>query len=185
MAVSDHSSPALLDGALPLIALLAVAMLLGGDAGLPVHAVTALYLVFAAGIATGGAERPGEPFSAWRLYAGSMALLAVGLPFGGPWSAPGLVLFGAGFVVHLVAKASHGIVRIGLLSACGRRAHDARVGRRLEAAALVLAAAVLFAQPALFAVAGWLVTAAAVPERPTREVARRPQPRAAVPAQVA
>ena len=79
---------------------------------------------------------------------------------------PGLAVFAAAFAVHLRAKAGHGICRIGILSACGRRAHDARVGRTLEATALVLAAAVAFSLPALYAVAGWLLTAAAVAERP-------------------
>lgn len=166
MAGTDAPRRALLDGALPLAALLSVALLIGGMDGVVAYAITTLYLVFAAGISSGGSERPGEPDSAWRLYALSMGLLAVTVPFGGLFVVPGLAVFAIGFLVHLKVKAGHGICRVGILSACGRRAHDARVGRTLEAAALVLAAAVVLAAPVLYAVAGWLLTAAAVAERP-------------------
>ncbi len=70
----------------------------------------------------------------------------------------------------MALKLRHGAVRIGILSACGRRAHDARVGRCVEVSGLVLAAAAIthgIASPALYAVAAWLLTAAAVAERPT------------------
>ena len=78
MSVSDHPSRALLDGALPLArTAFRRAAASGGSDGIPVLAVTTLYLVFAAGIATMGSERPGEPPAAWRLYALSMAALAV------------------------------------------------------------------------------------------------------------
>lgn len=179
MSVRDHQGRALLDGALPLLALLSVALLIGEPA---VYAVTALYLVFAAGIASGGAERPGEPLAAWRFYAAGMGLLAVAVPAGGIWVAPGLAVFAAGFVTHLAVKARHGVCRPGILSACGRRAHDARVGRTLETAALCLAGAALLAFPALYAVAGWLVTAAAVAERPTSGPGDRPLVAAPAPA---
>lgn len=182
MAVSDHSSRALLDGALPLVALLSVALLIGRPA---VLAVTVLYLVFAAGIASGGAERPGEPAAPWRLYAVAMGLLAPGVIADGLFVLPGVAVFAVAFVVHCVARAGHGVCRVGILSACGRRAHDARVGRTLEAAVLILAAGAVLAQPAPFAVAGWLVTAAAVAERPEPTTAPEAQPLAAAPAPVA
>lgn len=182
MSGSDQPSHALLDGALPLMALLTVALYLGSAL---TYAITTLYLVFAAGIGSGGADRPGEPDRAWRLYAISMGLLAVGVPLGGAFVVPGLTVFAAGFLVHLGAKAGHGICRVGILSACGRRAHDARVGRTLEATALVLAAAVVFAAPALYAVAGWLLTTAAVAERPKGAATTATRPLAAGPAPAA
>lgn len=163
MATMDAPRRALLDGAVPLAALVSVALYLGAPV---TYAVTTLYLVFAAGITSGGAERPGEPELSWRLYAISMGLLAATVPFGGLFVIPGLVVFGVAFVLHVRAKAAHGIRRVGILSACGRRAHDARVGRTLEVAALTLAAAVVLDVAALYAVAGWLLTAAAVAERP-------------------
>ncbi len=165
MAGMNAPRRALLDGALPLAALISVAMFVGAPA---TYAVTTLYLVFAAGISSGGAERPGEPELAWRLYGISMGLLAVTVPFGGVFVVPGLAVFAVAFLVHLRAKSGHGICRVGILSACGRRAHDARVGRALEAAGLTLAGAVVFDMPPLYAVAGWLLTAAAVAERPER-----------------
>lgn len=173
MTVDGQPRGAWLDGVLPLIVLLVLALVIGSTA---VHAVTMLYLVFAAAMASGGADRPGEPAAAWRLYAigtGALAVvvpLTAALPEVRPLLALPLTLLALGFAVHLRIKARHGLCRVGLLSACGRRAHDARVGRTLEAAALTLAAAVALTEPALFAVAGWLLTAAAVAERPEAAV---------------
>jgi hypothetical protein len=172
MAGTDAPRRALLDGALPLAALLSVALFVGAPA---TFAVATLYLVFAAGIASGGADRPGEPELAWRLYAlgtGGLALLVpiIGfVPALKPVAALPLLAIAAGFAVHVRIKARHGVCRIGVLSACGRRAHDARVGRALELMVSVLAAATVVSGPwsaALYAVAGWLLTAAAVAERP-------------------
>jgi hypothetical protein len=96
-----------------------------------------------------------------------------------------------GFLVHLKVKLSHGVCRVGILSACGRRDHDARIGRTIEASCLALMFATLGTGPAaagLYAVAGWLLTAAAVAEREpaTSETAHPPdQLHAAAPAQAA
>lgn len=180
--------PARLDGALPLAALLALGLVVT-----PLHdalyAVAALYLTFAAAMASGGADRPGEPQLAWSLYALGAGFLAVFVPLGGFVDAlrtavyGPLVLMGIGFAAHTFIKAHHGgVVRIGLLSAFGRRRHDARIGRTLEATALMLVAAVLLSEPALYAVAGWLLTVAAVAERPDSEPEPAPRRMAQAPA---
>src|SRR3712207_9482868 len=79
MAGVDHPRRPLLDGALPLAALLAVTLAIA-----PLHGVTyglaSVYLFFAAGMATSGADRPGEPLAAWRAYAIAAGLLAVLVP---------------------------------------------------------------------------------------------------------
>lgn len=173
MAAVDDPRLPLADGAAPLCALLAVTLLIR-----PLHdvayALAALYMTFAAAMATGGGERPGEPTLPWRVYAVGCAALAVIVPLTA--FEPGLRflelivlgLLAIGFVAHVVLKFDHGAVRVGVLSAVGRRAHDARVGRTVEAAAVVLTAAAVtdgVASPALYAVAAWLLTAAAVAER--------------------
>ncbi len=192
MAGVDQSRRPLLDGAVPLAALLAVALVFA-----PLHSVTyglaALYLVFAAGMASGGAERPGEPLLPWRSYgiaAGLLALLvpAVGIePALRPLLAAPLALVAIGFAVHLRVKLRLGVFRVGILSACGRREHDARVGRTLETMCLALALGAFGEGPAaagLFAVAGWLLAAAAVAERSATS-AREDRPPASEPAPAA
>ena len=183
----------LLDGAAPLCALLLVTLTIRPLQDVA-YALAALYMTFAAAMATGGGERPGEPALPWRLYAVGAAALAVIVPvtaFDGDLRFLELIALGVlaiGFVAHVALKLRHGAFRIGILSACGRRAHDARVGRTVEVAALVLAAAAItdgVASPALYAVAAWLLTAAAVAER--RRLASEPeaQPHAAAPAPAA
>jgi hypothetical protein len=170
----ENPRRAILDGALPLAALLAVSLALA-----PIrpaaYGLATLYLVFAAGMARGGADRPGEPELPWRLYGIAAGLLAPLVPLIGvkpelkPLVALPLAIVAVGFVVHLKVKLSHGVCRVGILSACGRRAHDARIGRSIEAMCLALMFATIGTGPAaagLFAVAGWLLTAAAVAERP-------------------
>jgi hypothetical protein len=191
MAAVENPRLPLADGAAPLCALLGVTLVFQplNDVA---YGLAALYMTFAAAMATGGGERPGEPALPWRVYAMGTAALAVIVPLTAfrpdlrflELIAVGLLA--AGFVVHVVLKLRHGAVRVGILSACGRRAHDARVGRTLEAAALVMAAATVtegVVSPALYATAAWLITAAAVAERPTTE--REAQPLAAAPARVA
>jgi hypothetical protein len=193
MAGVDHPRRAVLDGALPLAALLALTL-----AFAPLHGVTyglaAVYLFFAAGISTSGADRPGEPLVAWRAYAIAAGLLAVLVPLVGidgrlkPLFAVPLALVAFGFAVHLREKLRHGVCRIGILSACGRREHDARIGRTLETMCLALALGTIGDGPAaagLFAVAGWLLTSAAVAERAGATSEREDQPPAAEPAQAA
>lgn len=188
--VDDRRLP-LADGAAPLCALLGVTLAFRplNDVA---YALAALYLTFAAAMATGGGERPGEPSLPWRTYALGTAALAVIVPLTAfkPdlrfLELIALGLLAAGFVAHVVLKLRHGAVRVGILSACGRRSHDARVGRTVETAALVLAAAAIpegVISPALYATAAWLMTAAAVAERPTSEPAARPL--AAAPARAA
>jgi len=208
MAAVAHARRAHLDGALPLAALLAATVLLAPLHG-AAYGVAVLYLVFAAAMAARGADRPGEPPLAWRLYAAGAGALAVGVALRGldrelaALATAPVVLLTAGLAVHLRAKARHGVRRHGLpealaglavasaaavvlpgtvagvaapvafglaalLTACGRRAHDARIGRTLQAACLALLAAAALSGPlaaALYAVAGWLLTAASVAER--------------------
>jgi hypothetical protein len=195
MAELDDPRRPVLDGALPLAALLAAALLIA-----PLHAaaygLAALYLVFAAGMATSGSDRPGEPDLPWRLYALGAGFLAIAVPAGGiddalkPLVAAPLALIAAGLVIHVCVKGRHGIRRVGLLSAFGRREHDARIGRTLEAMAVALAVATAGTGPAaagLYAVAGWLLAAASVAERgPAGSTsAREDQPPAAAPAPAA
>jgi hypothetical protein len=174
MPAVDHPRSPALDGALPLAALLAVTLIVAPLHG-AVYGLASLYLVFAAGMASGGAERPGEPALAWRVYSIAAGLLALIVPATGieprlaPLAAIPLALFAIGFVIHLKVKLAHGVCRVGILSACGRREHDARIGRTLEAMCMVLAVAtVAGGRPGagLFAVSGWLLAAAAVAERP-------------------
>lgn len=215
----------MLDGAIPLVALLGLAVALEPLRGI-VHAVAVLYLIFGAAMATGGADRTGEPAAAWRLYAvcaGALAVTSVlaGLGVGPDWIAGAPVaLMTAGLAVHLHVKAAHGVRPAGLiaalpalvvvpavvvafailpaaqdgaailavvalaafcaaaaLSACGRRAHDARIGWILAGVCLALVAATSLAAlgaraelaAVFYAVAGWLLTTASVAERPAQE----------------
>jgi hypothetical protein len=161
------------DGALPLAALLAPGLLFAALQP-ALYGLAALYLTFAGAMASGGAERPGEPEWPWRLYAVGAGALAVLVPLGGfvaaaeHWPLAGIGVIAAGFASHVAAKRRHGVHRPGLLSACGRREHDARIGRTLEGAVIVLAGAAALpepAGPALYAIAGWLLAAASVAER--------------------
>jgi hypothetical protein len=161
------------------------------------YGLAALYLVFAAGMATGGADRTGEPLLAWRCYSLAAGLLAAIVPATGiderlkPLLIIPLAIVAFGFVVHVRVKVGHGVWRVGILSACGRREHDARVGRTLEAMCLALVLGTLGSGPAaagLFAVVGWLLSAASVAERrpePAASCAREDQPPAAAPARAA
>jgi hypothetical protein len=179
--VATKSRP-LADGALPLVSLLAIVLLIPGlDKG--AYALAALYLLFGAGQASHGAERDGEPTLPWRLYGSAAALLTIVVPLVGfvPASRPVLALpvalIAAGFYLHVHAKARHGTWRIGILSACGRRRQDARVGRTVELMCVALAVATASTGPgsaACFAVFAWLLTAASVSERP--EPGEEPQP---------
>ena len=193
MAAVDDARRPRADGALPLATLLGIALLVE-----PLHpalyGLAALYLTFAAAMASGGAERPGEPRGPWRLYALGAAGLAIVVPLGGiveavePYELIPLGLIAAGFLLHVRLKLSHGVHRFGLLSAAGRRSHDARVGRTLEATIAVLAGAALLpapGAPALYAIAGWMLTAASVAERESASSAREDQPPAAAPAPAA
>jgi hypothetical protein len=149
------------------------------------YGLATLYLFFAAGMAPSGAERVGEPLVAWRAYGIAAGLLAALVPATGfddrlrPLLIVPLGLVALGFVVHLRAKLRLGVCRVGILSACGRREHDARVGRTLEAMCLALVLGTLGQGPAaagLFAVAGWLLTSASVAERGGVTNAREDQP---------
>jgi hypothetical protein len=193
MSGVDHPRRAILDGALPLAALLAVTLALA-----PLRPVTyglaTLYLVFAAGMASGGAERPGEPRLPWHLYGLAAGLLAALVPAIGiepglkPLLAVPLALVAVAFLAHLKVKLAHGVCRVGILSACGRRAHDARIGRTIEAMCLALMLGTMGTGPAaagLYAVAGWLLTAAAVAEREPATNGPADQPRAGAPARAA
>ena len=170
-AVHDARRP-FLDGALPLAALVGGSLLLG----LPwlTYLLASLYLAFATGMGSEASHRANEPTRPWGLYALGAAALSALLPVvgltGARWLlAPGLVSILAGFYVHTRVLARFGRHRIGLLSAYGRRCHDARIGRTLEAFVAVIALATALtgvASAALFAVAGWLLTAGAVQERP-------------------
>lgn len=222
MAHARQAHRPLLDGAIPLVALLGLAVALEPLRGV-VHAVAVLYLIFGAAMATGGADRTGEPTAAWRLYAACAAALAVtsalaGLGVGPDWIAGAPVaLMTAGLAVHLHVKAAYGVRPAGLiaalpalvgvpavvvafailpavqdgaatltvvalvafceavaLSACGRRAHDARIGWILASVCLALVAAASLAgmdarselSAVFYAIAGWLLTTASVAERP-------------------
>jgi hypothetical protein len=193
MAGAEHPRRAVLDGALPLAALLAVTLVFA-----PLHGVTyglaAVYLFFAAGMATSGADRPGEPLVAWRAYALAAGLLALLVPMTGfdarlrPLLAVPLALAAFGLAAHMRVKARHGVCRVGLLSAFGRREHDARIGRTLETMLLAMALGTAGHGPAaagLFAVAGWLLTSASVAERTGATSEREDQPPAAERAQAA
>ena len=192
MAGAEQSRRPLLDGALPLAALLTLALSVAPLHGCA-YGLAALYLFFGAGMAPSGADRPGEPLLAWRAYGLACGLLALLVPAVGfePRLAPAelvpVMVAALGFVVHVRAKADLGVCRIGLLSALGRREHDARVGRTLEAMLLALGLGVLGSGPAsagLFAVAGWLLTAAATAERRSKSE-REDRPPASEPAPVA
>src|SRR4051794_25878121 len=125
MAGVVHPRRPLLDGALPLAALLALSLAIAPFHG-AAYGLAALYLVFAAGMASGGADRPGESAVAWRSYAVAAGLLALLVPALGlsdrlrPLLAAPLALIAFGFAVHLRTKLRHGICRVGILSACGR-----------------------------------------------------------------
>jgi hypothetical protein len=182
-----------LDGALPLAALLAVVLAFAPIRG-AAYGLAALYLFFAAGMAASGADRPGEPLLAWRAYGLAAGLLAGIVPATGfderlkPLLVVPLVLVAFGFLVHLRVKLRLGLYRVGILSACGRREHDARVGRTLETMCLALVLGTLGHGPAaagLFAVAGWLLTSASVAERRAPTSEREAQPPAAEPARAA
>lgn len=179
--LADARRPAL-DGALPLALLLTVLLAVPRLHGL-ITALASLVLVFASATALStGAERPGEPPLAWRLYGIGAAALAVTVVVGGAAETVPLGVIVAGLLVHVHFKAPHGVQRFGLLSAFGRRAHDARVGRTLELACVAFALAPALDAPALYVVAGWLLTAAAVAERPTSEPEGQPSPGAPAPA---
>jgi hypothetical protein len=184
----------LLDGALPLAALLAVVLAFAPIRN-AAYGLATLYLFFAAGMAASGADRAGEPLLAWRAYGIAAGLLAGIVPAIGfderlkPLLAVPLALVAFGFVVHLRVKVRLGVCRVGLLSAFGRREHDARIGRTLEVMCVALALGTLGHGPAaagLFAVAGWLLTSASVEERGGGATsAREDQPPAAEPARAA
>lgn len=181
-AVADVRRPAF-DGALPLAALLAL-LLAVPPLRVLVPWLAALLLVFGAAMSlTTGADRAGEPCWAWRAYGVGAAALAVTVLVGGAVETVPLGIFVVGLLAHVHGKARHGAHRIGLLSAFGRRAHDGRVGRTLELMCLALAIASVTHEPAVYAVAGWLLTSAAVAERPTSEPEGRPS--SAEPAPVA
>src|SRR4051812_44736137 len=114
MAGVDYPRRPVLDGALPLAALLAVTLAFAPLHG-AAYALASLYLFFAAGMATGGAERPGEPLLAWRAYAVAAGLLAVLVPASGldgrlkPLIAVPLAMVAFGFAVHVRVKLRHGV----------------------------------------------------------------------------
>lgn len=186
MAGAEQPRRPLLDGALPLAALLTLALSLAPLHG-AAYALAALYLFFGAGMAPSGADRPGEPLLAWRAYGIACGLLALIVPVAAlvPRLAPleivPVAVAAIGFGVHVHTKAALGVCRVGLLSALGRREHDARVGRTLEAMLLALTLGAIGHGPAsagLFAVAGWLLTAAATAERRgAPEATQGPRPR--------
>ena len=162
--LADTRRPAL-DGAIPLAAVLTLLLAVPALRGL-IPALAAVVLVFAAAMCLStGADRPGEPPLAWRLYGIGAAALAVTVVVGGAAETMPLGVIVAGLLVHVHFKAPFGVQRLGLLSAFGRRAHDARVGRTLELACVTLTLAPSLDAPALYVVAGWLLTAAAVAER--------------------
>jgi hypothetical protein len=176
-----------------LAALLAVTLAFAPLHGV-VYGLASVYLFFAAGMATSGADRPGEPLVAWRSYAIAAGLLALLVPLTGfderlkPLLAVPLALVGFGLAAHLRAKLRHGVCRVGILSAFGRREHDARIGRTLETMCLALALGTAGDGPGaagLFAVAGWLLTSAAVAERDGATSEREDQPPVAERAQAA
>jgi hypothetical protein len=131
---------------------------------------------------------------AWRAYAVAAGLLAAIVPAIGfdhrlkPLVAVPFALILFGLAVHVRAKRPLGICRVGLLSAFGRREHDARVGRTLETMCLALVLGALGSGPAaagLFAVGGWLLSSASVAERGEPTSAREDRPPASEPARAA
>ncbi len=182
MAVVASARRPVLDGALPLAVLSAVLMAVPALRG-ALPWLAAVVLVFAAAMALStGADRPGEPAWAWRAYGAGAAALAVTVPIGGNVETMPLGLILVGLVIQIAVKARHGAHRVGLLSAFGRRAHDGRVGRTLELMCVALAAAAATHEPVLYVVAGWLLTSAAVAERPSSEPEAQPASGAPAPA---
>jgi hypothetical protein len=195
MAGADTARRPFADGAIPLVALVAVVLLVP-PLNNAAYGLAALYMLFGAGQAAHGSMRPGEPRLPWRLYGSAAAIMTIVVPLTAVTDvarhllAVPLALVAAGFYLHVHVKARHGVWRIGVLSACGRRAHDGRVGRTVEARCLILAVATLTTGPtsaALYAVAGWLLSAAAVAERDDPSASWLPevQPRGGGPARAA